>query len=438
MTYFLGSNIELRYKVYLYDGRYLLASAAVPDFSLGSLIRLSSASVEIEITQYSTSRGICGSQDFGEFVLSGCCRWRVPQFDVLLELRQEGCWQRALGLPFLEVCNLRVALILKPSPIPGLQIEVSAKFGYPQCNVLQADAALGFDPYDHTGNYIYLVTGPLTLESILGLFCVNVRLPKALFLLEFPDGVELSYSLVDRLGVTVPAGLYFRGTMRFLGYEVQARLNIRFTNFYLKLEAYLDPLNLANGLIVMHRSRDIRSQGPFVDIELQNSPFHVSISASGYLSVLGISAEAVLEVSDDGFDISLSGRLQSLFEAQLLLHASYGNPRTASFGVTAYLKNDFFNYIAEKVRELGNAAKSFVDTVLRPFKEALKFADESFGRAAKSLDAALKPLRYWKARFDAAASEVAHWRRQLSRICTLRNCWRHRKFIICMTLAKIS
>ena len=55
MRYFLGNNIELHYKLYLYDGRYLLASAAVPDFSLGSLIQLSSASVEIEVTEFGTS-----------------------------------------------------------------------------------------------------------------------------------------------------------------------------------------------------------------------------------------------------------------------------------------------------------------------------------------------------------------------------------------------
>ena len=155
------------------------------------------------------------------------------------------------------------------------------------------------------------------------------------------------------------------------------------------MPTYIDPLNLANSLIVMYRSRDIRSQGPFVNIERQRTPSHLS---SGYLSVLGISAEAALEISDEGFDISLSGRLLGLFEAKLLLHASYGDPRKASFRVTAYLGNDFFDYIAEKVCELGDAAKRFVDTVLHPFKEALKFADESFGRAAKALDAALKPL----------------------------------------------
>ena len=432
MIFFLGNDIELHYKVYLYDGRYIRASAAVSDFSLGSLIQLSSASVEIEVTEYGTSRGVCGSQDFGDFVLSGCCKWRVPQFDVLLELRQEGCWEEALGLPFLEVCNLRLAVILKPSPIPGLQLEVLAKFGFPECNVLTVAAAVGFDPHDPTGNYIYLVTGPLTLENILQLFCVNIDLPEALAFLEFPNGVELSYSLIDRalpgLGVTIPAGLYFRGTMRFLGYQIHALINIDFMRSYFRIEAYFDPLKLANGLIVMYRSRDIRSQGPFVDIELQASPLHVSILASGYVSVLGISAEAVLRISNDGYDISLYGSLLGLFEAQVHLHASYGDPQRASFEVTAYLRNDFFDYIARKVRELGDAAKSFVDTVLCSFKEALKFADEAFGRAANALDAALKPLRYWRARFNAAAAEVARWRNQLSRLCQFRNCWRTRKF----------
>ena len=246
------------------------------------------------------------------------------------------------------------------------------------------------------------------------------------------DPLHYSYSLIDRalpgLGVTIPAGLYLKGTLRFLGYQIHALINTNFMRSYFRIEAYFDPLKLANGLIVMYHSRDIRSQGPFVDIELQASPLHVSILASGYVSVLGISAEAMLRISNDGYDISLYGSLLGLFEAQVHLHASYGDPQRASFEVTAYLRNDFFDYIARKVRELGDAAKSFVDTVLCSFKEALKFADEAFGRAANALDAALKPLRYWRARFNAAAAEVARWRNQLSRLCQFRNCWRTRKF----------
>ena len=87
--------------------------------------------------------------------------------------------------------------------------------------------------------------------------------------------------------------------------------------------ARLSPLTLAFGLLKMYESREVTERGPFLHVVVQSSPPVFTAEGSGYVSVLGIESEAILCVSDDGFEVSIYGSIFGVLEAELMIRAFY-------------------------------------------------------------------------------------------------------------------
>ncbi len=99
----------------------------------------------------------------------------------------------------------------------------------------------------------------------------------------------------------------------------------------LKLTVEMSPIKIANGLIALQLSKAEPDKGPLFFGQISEKAVKIKIMA--YLTVLGISAGTNIEVSDDGFQFSISGNLFDVVKADLEVKAKYGDIKTASFQV---------------------------------------------------------------------------------------------------------
>ena len=95
----------------------------------------------------------------------------------------------------------------------------------------------------------------------------------------------------------------------------------------------------------MTASKSDKSKGPFMSIDLELLPIDVGIEVSGYVNVLGISLESTMIITNDKYELSIEGKMLNLFEASLILTATYDNIATSQFQVHGEFTNGLYDQI---------------------------------------------------------------------------------------------
>ena len=116
-----------------------------------------------------------------------------------------------------------------------------------------------------------------------------------------------------------------------------------------------------------------RSSGPFLKVILtiELPKRKVDIHASGFVSVLGIQAEALLRITNTQYEYRIAGKFLHLFQASLRITANYGDIKRAGFRVHGHLKNDFFAIVHKKIQ--------------KDYKNFLKLAQKQLIKQSKEL-----------------------------------------------------
>ena len=409
------------------DASSFTFTAAVSDLNLGSIL-LAEAGLEVSVGRQ-VEVGIFGSVEIRSpaLVLTGAIR--VGTRGVVLEMTMTGCWERAFGLDWLTICSLQVSVALKPGiPLAGFAFGGEVRLGDPSCgNQIQAQGFIGIDPVSPPENYYYVnIPGAFTIGSVLQALCVNVNLPKPVRDSGFPKGFLSSFSLLGKelphVPLSISQGFRLKGTINILGLEASADVTLSLPNG-LKMDVSLPVLRLSGNLLSMYASSNDRSRGPYliVNITLLPRP-SVNVEASGYLSVLGISREAILRITDDKYIFSTEGRFLNLFESSLEITASYGNIKSASFRVRGEFKNDLSSRIVDQVKsalqEAGNEATAKIDSAQRK----VDGAKDKFDDANRVLSSAQREVNNAQAKFDSAVRTLRNAQERVRRLCTPRNC----------------
>ena len=414
-----------------FQNSYLSIDASVGEVEIGPL-HLDDAGLSLEVDlniPNSLSLGIFGVVNFPSqgITLRGGIKWRTPS--VIFEVATTGCWERAFGLPFLDLCNiyLGVALTAIPPYLSGIAFAGTAIIGLggDRCNTLEITAAVGLDTTNPNKNFFYAqVEEPFTIQSVLQLFCINLPLPPALGQSGFPDGFIASFSPVRQplptLQIVIPSGFFFEGTLNILGFEVYARVEIVYLVNKYAFEASLPPLNLG-GVLRLQESRDNRNNGPFLAALIQ--PSMIEINASGYLFFLGSSVEAILHINSEEFSLSFTLNLMSFLEVDFKVKGSFKpNILDSDFQLSGTVHNKFNDYVIEEVKKKVKDLVGFAENLLKPIQAIVDFAKEAVGKAKAVLGDAVEELGRWKKELDKGFKVIEHWRRQVRSICSLRDC----------------
>ena len=430
LKFFLG-NVVLPFKIYLPKDAPSLPLISIdftlPEFSIGP-IRLNQPSLEINLPTLPSipfSLAVSGTVNLLGLKFTAGVKYQPVPPSVSLFLHTKQSWSL---VPFVESCNLfmSVSLFPIPSPIPGFAFGVDAKIGLKSCKRLEVRAIASYDPNGLDQSYFYSkMDMPLTIESILKAFCINIPLPSFIGDMGFPDGFIASYSQVDHyipyFDLHISKGLYFKGTLSYWGARVA--IEVKYIPglpdyFYIKLR--LPVVRLFGNALFMSESRDVSNMGPFLEVTIDSS---VSGNASIFVNVLKISTETILSIKGNEISFSISGSILGLFEAEVKLAGEYKSDLAAmNLKVVATLKSDFFNFIMDKVKSIVSNIKKGADLITAPLEGAISAAQKVFDTAAAGARLAADKVKGLEDKVGGARREVDRVRNKINSVCHTRSC----------------
>ncbi len=426
--YLIGIDAQMMLNGNVVSASSFTALASVSDLVLGSGLTLSNAGFEIQAGA-ETSVGITGSIALTNPPITLTSRIFLSTSGVVLEMTQTGCWNKAFGADWLAICNILGSVSMLPGLlISSLEVGGEIRLGDPSCSTpITAIGYLGIDALTPTNNYYYVqFTDRTTVSSVLSAFCVNIDLPRPLAESGFPHGFLSSFSLtettIDNAGITIPQGFRLNGTLNILGLEGSADVTIGLPDG-IDFNVALPPINVGNGLLKMTATSSDASVGPFLeaDIQLLPSP-SVDISASGYVKVLGISAEASLRITDTSYEYSISGKMLRLFEADLFISASYGSISQASFQVSGTFRSDLYDKVEDLIKKtLDESAKEATDAISSA-QDTVDKQQKKFDDANDDLKSAQKAVDKANDDFDSAQNDLDKAENYLTSVCKIKKC----------------
>ena len=404
--------------------------ATVDDISLGSALTISEAGIEVQVDDtHGISVGIVGVIELNSPSLTFQSRvfFSTITSEVVLEMTMSGCWENALGIPILDICNLHGSVaLLAGSTISGFSLGGQVRIGKQNCGqVITATGYIGINAVTPAENYYYAnVNNSITIPSLFEAFCITISLPRPLAQTGFPDGFRSSFSLTGKelplIPLSIPQGFHFSGTLNILGLRLHGDMVINLpdgVNGTVELPA-LD----IGGLLTIYKSSSDRNNGPIFRAVVHVPSARVTLEASGYLSTLGISLETNMRITNDSYEFSFSGRMLGLFEADLFISAPYGPFSSPSFQVRGSFKSDLFSQledliesVMEKTADVASKAVDEAQSFLNSRVSDLRSAESAFQSARREVDNAEEI-------FNDAIREVNRLQDRLDRVCSRRSC----------------
>ncbi len=146
---------------------------------------------------------------------------------------------------------------------------------------------------------------------------------------------------IEAHDINIEAGLYLKATINFLGFNLSSE--IIFNDDRLMIDVSMSPIDWAGGLIQVRRSDLDRKNGPKAFINLVKGD-SITVQINGYVSLLGISREIYIDISDTGIKFNMTSRIWNMIEASLEVNAAYGSWASLSFSVSHLLSLYSFLY----------------------------------------------------------------------------------------------
>ncbi len=432
--FLLGADAILNLHGTIASANSFVLFAGVSNVNLGSGIVMSQAGVEIQ-GGTTNSIGIVGAVDLSNPDITLAARIFLSTSGVVLEMTMSGCWKNAFGAKWLDICSLHASVAMVPGvTLTGLALGGEVHIGYRRCGTpLVATGFVGLDIVTPTNNYYYVnIKGSTTVRTILKAFCLKIRVPAPLAKSGFPHGFISSFSLagveLPHVPLSIPQGYRFNGTINILGLEASADVVIGLPSG-IDFTVALPPIHVGR-LLRMSRSRSDKSHGPILNAMIRLLPTpKVNIKAKGYLSVLGISVETSLKITNTQYIFKIKGNMLHLFEANLRISASYGNIRRAKFAVQGSFTNRLYstleNLIKNSLNKVGKLASSKLDAARRQ----LRRLRNSFNGAERAFRASERKVNDAKRSFRAAAAKVSRLHRRVNSICRIRRCGRSKGIV---------
>ena len=401
--------------------------AGVSNINLGGGIVMSEAGVEIH-DGVMNSVGIVGAVDLSNPDITLAARIALGTSGVMLEMTMSGCWVNAFGASWLTICSLQSSVAMIPGlTLTGLALGGEVHIGDEICGTtLVATGFVGIDILTPSQNYYYVnIQGSTTVGTILDAFCIDISVPAPLAESGFPRGFISSFSLagveLPHVPLSIPLGYRLNGTLNILGLEASADVTIGLPDG-IQFAVSLPPINVG-GLLRMYASSSDQSQGPFLnaDITLLPTP-NVDIQASGYVSVLGITLETTLTITNTEYIFDIQGKMLNLFDASLHISASYGNIEQATFQVQGSFTNNLYDVIEDLIKDGLNIAGQAASAAFDAAKAELDRLNGALNGAKNALQAGRDELDRAQGAFDAAVAEVRRLENEVNSICSIRSC----------------
>ena len=409
-------------------------SAGVSNINLGEGLQLQRAALQAKVDGSEVSIGIEGLiylKKLGIVLSSGI---RASSRGIVLEGSTTGCLnlKRLFGVDWLSICNLHLLIAVQPSAatvitVGGVEIGGEIRIGNPAClkRPLIEKGYIGVDQLSANNNFYFVqLKNSITMTTLLRAFCSRFHLPSPLVESGFPKGVLSSFSVLGkelpRAGVSIQSSFRLKGTIHILGLKAHADVTISPTA--IKYYVVLPSLRIGGGFFQMYASKSDRSRGPFLKIIVSVLQPKVNMHISGFVSVLGIQAQALLRVTKTRYEYGVERKFLHLFQASLHLTANSGDIKKAGFRVRGYLRNDLFAIVRRKTqRDLQSSSQA----TTRAFDNANRKVNSKkvvFDRASEKLQSAQHKVNRARGKSNRAMNKQRSWEVKVRRLCKIQQC----------------
>ena len=148
-------------------------------------------------------------------------------------------------------------------------------------------------------------------------------------------GVDIVFTFPGKelttLKTKIPNGLNVQGKIRLLGLDLYVECTLAYNPVKFALKVEMSPIKIANGLIALQLSKSEPDKGPLFQAQISASGVKIKIKA--FVTVLGISVGTTIDVTDEGFEFSISGNLFDVIRADVTLKSKYSDIKSANFEV---------------------------------------------------------------------------------------------------------
>ena len=399
----IGSKASFQLEATISSVAQFEISAGVDNIRLSDSIELRECALFFDVGK-ETSAGIRATLALSDPQLEFTGELSGGVEGITFRFTMKGLWKRAFGISYLTLGNAILSGSLKPVYpfLTALELGASLSLGR-----LEVDVYVGLDVVDPFQNYFYgSVNRSLTMSDVLRAFHSSVRLPRVVAESGFPDGLHVSFSATSRVlspsGISIPRGIVINGTVQILGFRLTADIDVNLPK-NVKVMVTMTPLNLAKGLIKIFKSKNDRSNGPLLDIDMKvDGVPSVNVVANGYVNFLGgmIESEEQLLITNSLFVLNLRGAL-FVFEASLRIYASYGSLHAASFRVSGSIAS-------RSLDALDTDASHIIDTGANEATLRVRRAEEKKNSASSF--------------FESTAEKLRHARDKVNALCRIRKC----------------
>ena len=421
----IGDNLNVNLIIHIIDTT-VSVEARIENFMMGDFT-LSAAAIQMMFSPGLFSVGIAAEMEINDppITLIGAFRLKFPLAQVSMEFAMSGCWENAFGISILDMCNFFISVSILPgSPLPGVAFGVTVKIGEERCFVLEATGFFGINPNDPTDNYFYVSVNELTFQRVVDLFCTDIQVPNFLEDTGFPDGFTASFAskliILRHAGLTIPQGFYFKGKLDIFGLNVESEVILDVPKL-IEVYARLGPLTLAGGLLKMSESRSVTDRGPFLNVRVKSAviPSIVIAEISGYVKVLGIEDEAILSISNAGYEIHVFGNIFGVLEAELMVRASIGYILDASFSAAGRISSSIVQRIQDAVVGVIQEAGQAADKAISGAQKRVREAEVVFDAAVAAFNPAIEELQDARREVNSRRKKIRSLRDE---VCDYRSC----------------
>ena len=313
----------------------------------------------------------------------------MSQAGVYLQMSMKGWWNKAFGVPFLHIGNLHFRVAIPPTPVIITQLEIGgmAKIGFlnkAKAVPIEAAMYLGMDTTSPMENYFFGNVSRLTVPAILAAFAYRPSLPKALSEIGFPRGVYVSYALQTKVlpnGISIPRGLYFKGLLKILKFELQSDVSVDLNGIFINTTA--TGFNMGNGLISVTDASG--KGGPKLFVDVGWNPPRATLKISGAVSILRIRRSIDILVDAKGMHFKLTGSFLGVFQSYLEVSSNYQSMDKLDFRVKGGFRQDLFTQLRTRVLNSLDSQRKRADAAISGAQAKVLGARRNFENAQRKL-----------------------------------------------------
>ncbi len=420
----IGKDASLSIQASIQSIKYFSVTTALSNLQLGKYLIMKKVFLKVVGGPVSTV-GFVGAIELVKPGITFSASISANSEKYSIGLSMGGCLMNLFTAKWLAVCNLIGSIAFSPpAEVSSFELGGEIRLGFKSSgHQITAKGYVGLSPDD---NYYYVFFTRITVGSLLKAFKINARIPKPLAISGFPNGFLSSYSQLGKelpqVGLSIQAGFKLKGTLLILGLKGDVHININLPSGII-FKVHLPPIKIAGGLLKMHASAKDSTKGPYLDAVVQLLPRpYINIEARGYVRFLGIMLETSLKVTNSEFQYFIRGSIWGLFQANLFIHAKYGNIKNVGFRVKGEFKSDLFKKIEVTIIGALNSSAQKATAAINRAKEKIERAKLPLQRGIKKLNQAQWKAHQAKAKMKNAAYKVTAVRRKLQNKCQIRKC----------------